>query len=74
MKDAEIGPQLKKASDKNEEEIFKMDKVLLRLSENAFNKVELKVGDKITCNGGVDQDRFLGVMLKRVTSFKKLKE
>lgn len=74
VKDAEIGPQLKKASDKNEEEIFKVEKVLLRLSENAFNKVEVEVGDKITCNGGVDQDRFLGVMLKRVTSIKKLKE
>ncbi|TFG23184.1 MAG: hypothetical protein EU532_13705 [Promethearchaeota archaeon] len=73
LKDAKIGPQLKKASDKDEEAIFSIDKVLLRLSENAFNKVKVDVGDKITCNGGVDQDSFLGVMLKRVTSFKKVK-
>ena len=37
------------------------------------NKVKVDVGDKITCNGGVEQDNFLGVMLKRVTSFKKVK-
>ena len=73
VKDANIGPQLKKASDKDEKEIFSIDKVLLRLSENAFNKGKIDVGDKITCNGGVDQDNFLGVMLKRVTSLKKVK-
>jgi len=73
LKDANIGPQLKKASDKDEKEIFSIDKVLLRLSENAFNKGKIGVGDKITCNGGVDQDSFLGVMLKRVTSLKKVK-
>ena len=73
LKDANIGPQLKKASDKDEKEIFSIDKVLLRLSENAFNKGKIDVGDKITCNGGVDQDNFLGVMLKRVTSLKKVK-
>jgi hypothetical protein len=73
VKDAKIGPQLKKASDKNEEEIFSLDKVLLRVSDKVFNKVKVEVGDKITCNGGVDQDRILGIMLKRVTAFKKLK-
>ncbi len=73
IKDAKIGPQLKKTKDKNEEEIFSLDKVLLRVSDKAFNKVKVEVGNKITCNGGVDQDRILGVMLKRVTAFKKLK-
>ena len=73
LKDAKIGPQIKKASDKNEEDIFSVSKVLLRLSENAYTKVKAEVGDKIMCNGGVDQDRILGVMLKRVTQFKKLK-
>jgi len=73
LKDTKIGPQIKKISDKNEEEIFSVDKVLLRLSDNAYNKANVNVGDKITCNGGVDQDRILGVMLKRVTKFKKLR-
>ncbi len=73
VKDAKIGPQLKKPSEKKEEDIFSLDKVLLRLSDKAFNKVKVEAGDKITCNGGVDQDRILGVMLKRVTAFKKLK-
>ena len=73
IKDAKIGPQLKKVSDKNEEEIFSLDKVLLRVSDKKFNKVKVEVGDKITCNGGPDQDRILGIMLKRVTAFKKLK-
>jgi hypothetical protein len=72
VKDAKIGPQLKKPSDKDEKDLFLVDKILLRLSENAYNKAKIKVGDKIKCNGGVDQDRFLGLMLKRVTSLKKL--
>ncbi|TFG01975.1 MAG: hypothetical protein EU542_05965 [Promethearchaeota archaeon] len=73
VKDAKMGPQLKKSSDKKEEDLFTVDKVLLRLSDNAYDKANVDVGDNITCNGGVDQDSFLGVMLKRVTKFKKLK-
>ena len=72
LKDAKLGPQIKKASDKKEEDIFSVDKVLLRLSENAFTKANADVGDKVMCNGGVNQDRFLGAILKRVTKFKKL--
>lgn len=72
LKEAKIGPQIKKVSDKKEEDIFSVDRVLLRLSENAFTKVNAEVGDKVMCNGGVNQDSFLGVILKRVTKFKKL--
>ncbi|TFF95109.1 MAG: hypothetical protein EU547_07890 [Promethearchaeota archaeon] len=72
VKDAKIGPQVKKTSDKKEEDLFSIDKILLRLSSNAYDNTNIDDGDKITCNGGVNQDRFLGVMLKRVTKFKKL--
>ncbi len=72
LKDVKVGPQLKKPSDYKEEEILSLESLRLRLSDNAYDKSKIDIGDKIKCNGGVDQDRFLGLILKRVTSVKKL--
>ncbi len=71
LKDIEFGPQLKKKSDFRKEDIEKLDELKLRVSENLFSKDKLKIGDLISCNGGVNKDRFLGMMLKRVTGLKK---
>ena len=71
LKDIEFGPQLKKKSDFRKEDMEKLDELKLRVSENLFSKDKLKNGDLISCNGGVNKDRFLGMMLKRVTGLKK---
>jgi len=71
LKDIEFGPQLKKKSDYRKEDIENVDKLILRVSEKLFSSDNFKLGDKIMCNGGVNKDRMLGFMLKRVTGLKK---
>ncbi|GAG91731.1 unnamed protein product, partial [marine sediment metagenome] len=71
LKDIEFGPQLKKKSDYRKEDIEKLDELKIRVSEKLYSSDNFKLGDKITCNGGVNKDRLLGFMLKRVTGFKK---
>jgi len=63
---------LKKKSDYRKEDIEKLDDLKIRVSENLYASDKFKSGDKITCNGGVNKDRFLGFMLKRVTGLKKI--
>lgn len=71
LKDIEFGPQLKKKSDYRKEDIENVDKLIIRVSEKLYSSDKFKLGDKIACNGGVNKDRMLGFMLKRVTGFKK---
>ncbi len=71
LKDIEFGPQLKKKSDYRKEDIENVDKLIIRVSEKLYSSDKFKLGDKITCNGGVNKDRNLGFMLKRVTGLKK---
>lgn len=72
LKDLKIGPQLKKAKDYREEDTIKINDLKLRVSDNAYEKVKFKVGDKITCSGGVNKDNFWGLILKRVTKLSKI--
>jgi len=72
LKDLKIGPQLKKVKDYREEDIIKINSLKLRVSDNAYEKVKFKVGDKITCSGGVNKDNFWGLILKRVTKLLKI--
>jgi len=72
LKDVKIGPQLKKVKDYREEDTIRVDDLKIRVSSNAYDKVEFKVGDKITCSGGVNNDNFWGLILKRVTKLSKI--
>ena len=72
LKDIEFGPQLKKKSDYRKEDLENLEELKIRVSENLYSSDKFKLGDKIKCNGGVNKDRFLGFMLKRVTGLKKL--
>jgi len=71
LKDIKFGPQLKKKSDYRKEDIENVDELFIRVSEKLYSSDNFKLGNKITCNGGVNKDRFLGIMLKRVTGLKK---
>ncbi len=71
LKDIEFGPQLKKKSDYRKQHIENIDELLIRVSQNLYSSDSFNLGDKITCNGGVNNDSYLGYMLKRVTNFKK---
>ena len=72
LKKVKYGPQIKKKSDYREEDILTIDDLKLRVSDNAFEKVKLNVGDKITCSGGLSKDNFWGYVLKRVSKLNKL--
>jgi hypothetical protein len=72
LKNVKVGPQLKKASDYNEDNIKVIETLKIRVSEAAYQKEEVNKGEKISCNGGVTKDNFLGLMLKRVSKLKKL--
>ena len=67
----EFGQKLKNKSDFKKEDIEELEQLKIRLSEKLYSSNKFKLGDKITCNGGVNKDRMLGFMLKRVTNFKK---
>ena len=71
LKDVEFGPQLKKKSDYRKEDIENIEELIIRVSVKLYSSDKFKIGDKITCNGGVNKDRMLGFMLKRVTGLKK---
>jgi hypothetical protein len=72
LKDVEFGPQLKKASDYNEDDIIKIENLKIRISDNSYNKSNIKIGEKIKCNGGLNKDNFWGYILKRVTKLTKI--
>lgn len=71
LKDIEFGPQLKKKSDYRKEDIENLGELKIRVSENLYSSDKFKLGDKITCKGGVNKDFRLGYILKRVTGLKK---
>ncbi|MFX0134957.1 MAG: hypothetical protein ACFFDN_15050, partial [Candidatus Hodarchaeota archaeon] len=73
LENIKIGPQITKKSDYKEEEIEEVGKLTIRVGEKGYNKVSLKVGDKISCNGALVKDNFYGLLLKRSTSIKKIK-
>jgi len=72
LKNIEFGPQVKKKSDYRKEDLENLDELKIRVSEKLYSNDIFKLGDKIMCNGGVNKDRDLGLMLKRVTGLKKL--
>ncbi|MFX1314069.1 MAG: Rho termination factor N-terminal domain-containing protein, partial [Promethearchaeota archaeon] len=65
LKNVRFGPQLKKKSDYDENDIDTIEKLQVRISDNVFEKINLSIGDKISCNGGVSKDNFWGLMIKR---------
>jgi len=72
LKDITFGPQIKKKSDYDKEEIKDIEKLTVRISDNAYEKVQPEEGDTVTLNGTVNKDSFFGLMLKRATKIKKL--
>ena len=67
LKDVEFGPQLKRKSDYKEEDIRAIEKLIVRISDASFDTLSLKPEDIISFNGGVVDDNFIGLMVKRTT-------
>ena len=72
LKNGRIGPQIKKKSDYDEAQTIDFEELKARISENKFSDANLKKGNVVTLNGGLNKDTFLNALiLKRVTKIKK---
>ena len=72
LKNAKFGPRVQKKSDFREEDIVKIEKLRLRISEKLKNDHDLKDGDKIGENGKLTKDNFLGFIVKNIRKIKKI--
>jgi hypothetical protein len=72
LKDARMGPRITKKSDLKEEEIEKLEKIRLRISEKLQSDSDLEVGNKISVNGKLDKDNFWGFLVKNIRKIEKL--
>lgn len=52
-------------------DIIDVEEILIRITDTAQAKQQLAVGDKITCNGGMEEIEE-GYVLKRETKIKKI--
>ena len=71
LKNAKFGPRVKKKSDFREEDIVKIEKLKLRISEKLNTEHNLKVGDNIGGNGKLTKDNFLGFIVKNIRKIEK---
>ena len=71
LKNAKFGPRVQKKSDFREEDIVKIEKLKLRISEKLKNDHDLKDGDKIGGNGKLTKDNFLGFIVKNIRKIEK---
>ncbi len=67
LKASKIGPQIKRKSDYRDEDVKVVNRAVVRISDNTCENLNLQVGDKISLNGGVVDDKFSGAMIKRST-------
>ena len=72
MKNVKFGPQLKKKSDYKEENIEKIDNIVARVSDKIYDAIKPKVGDKLTLNGGIVDEKFQGTYLKRTSKVSRI--
>ncbi|KKK44238.1 hypothetical protein LCGC14_0505430 [marine sediment metagenome] len=72
LNNVEFGPQLKKKSDYKKKDIKIIEKSIARLSNTICEKLNLTIGDGISFNGGVVEDSFIGLMIKRATKVQKV--
>ncbi len=72
LKNGKLGPQIKKKSDFNENQLEEFEEIKARISEKKHIGANLKVGDIISLNGSLTKDNFLdALVLKRVTKIQK---
>jgi len=71
LKNAKFGPRVQKKRDFREEDIIKIEKLKLRISEKLKNDHDLKDGDMIGGNGKLTKDNFLGFIVKNIRKIEK---
>jgi hypothetical protein len=72
LEDVRVGQRISKKSDFREEDIEKVNKLKIRVSERLQNENKLKLKDKIKVNGKLDKDSFWGIMVKNIRKVEKI--
>jgi len=72
LKNVELGPQLKLKSDYQKEDVKTIEILIARLSDTACETLNLAIGDNISMNGGIVEDSFIGIMIKRAAKLVKI--
>lgn len=72
LKNAKFGPRVQKKSDFREEDIEKIEKLKLRISEKLYTEHNLKEGDNIGGNGKLTKDIILGFIVKNIRKIEKI--
>jgi len=72
LKNARFGPRVQKKSDFREEDIEKIEKLKLRISEKLYDEHNLKTDDKIGGNGKLTKDNILGFIVKNIRKIEKI--
>jgi hypothetical protein len=66
LKNGQAASDVKKSTLKRD-----FDLIVAKSSKNAFEKYELKVGDKVSFNGKLKNDKKLGLLLQNIRKFEK---
>ncbi|MHA2180064.1 MAG: Rho termination factor N-terminal domain-containing protein [Promethearchaeota archaeon] len=74
LEEIKLGPRISRKSDFREEDIVKVDKLKIRVSERLQMENKLKIKDKIKVNGKLDKDNFWGIMVKNIRKVDKIKK
>ena len=72
LEEIRLGPRISRKSDFREEDIEKIDKLKIRVSERLQDENKLILGDKIKVNGKLDKDNFWGLMVKNIRKVEKI--
>jgi len=72
LSDVRMGPRIYRKMDFAEEDIVQVDKLKLRISQKLQTEIDLKIDDKISTNGKLDQDSFWGILVKNIRKIQKL--
>jgi hypothetical protein len=72
LENVKLGPRISRKSDFREEDIVKVDKLKIRVSERLQKDNKLDIKDKIKVNGKFDKDNFWGLMVKNIRKVEKI--
>ena len=72
LEEVRLGPRISRKSDFREEDIEKIDKLKIRVSERLQKETKLKLKDKIKINGKLDKDNFWGIIVKNIRKVEKI--
>ena len=72
LEEIKLGPRISRKSDYRDEDIVKVDKLKIRVSERLQKENKLQLKDKIKINGKFGKDNFWGLMVKNIRKVEKI--